>query len=126
MDTGAKIKQLRESLGMTQEELGKLLGVKKAAINKYETGTVVNLKLSTIENLCNIFSVTPQFLLSDADLSHPSPSVDMIYLTDEEKWLIETFRSSNKSQQARLLAYLDGLLDGRETAKGEANSSSED
>lgn len=126
MDTGAKIKQLRESLGMTQEELGKLLGVKKAAINKYETGTVVNLKRSTIENLCNIFSVTPQFLLSDADLFPPSSSVDMIYITGDEKKLIETFRSSNKSQQARLLAYLDGLLDARETAKGDANSSSED
>ena len=120
------IARCRKQIGMTQEDLGKLLGVKKAAINKYETGTVVNLKRSTIENLCNIFSVTPQFLLSDADLSHPSPSVDMIYLTDEEKWLIETFRSSNKSQQARLLAYLDGLLDGKATAKGDANSSSED
>ena len=126
-DKDSRTLRIRDNgIGMTQEELGKLLGVKKAAINKYETGTVVNLKRSTIENLCNIFSVTPQFLLSDADLSHPSSSVDMIYITGDEKKLIETFRSSNKSQQARLLAYLDGLLDARETAKGDANSSSED
>ena len=96
MDTGAKIKQLRESLGMTQEELGKLLGVKKAAINKYETGTVVNLKRSTIENLCNIFNVTPQYLLSDSDLSQPSSSAPELDLTEPEERLLGICRSLNE------------------------------
>ena len=44
MTTGERIKAFRISLGMSQEELGELIGVKKAAINKYETGLVVNLK----------------------------------------------------------------------------------
>ena len=123
MDTGAKIKQLRESLDMTQEDLGKLLGVKKAAINKYETGTVVNLKRSTIENLCNIFNVTPQYLLSDSDLSQPSSSMQ---LTEQEEILVENFHRLSDSQKVRLLAYLDGLLDAREAAKGESNSPAED
>ena len=123
MDTGAKIKQLRESLDMTQEDLGKLLGVKKAAINKYETGTVVNLKRSTIENLCNIFNVTPQYLLSDSDLSQPSSSMQ---LTEQEEILVENFHRLSDSQKVRLLASLDGLLDAREAAKGESNSPAED
>lgn len=63
MNTGLKIKELREGAGMTQEELGALLGVQKSAINKYETGRVVNLKRSTIENLCRIFNVLPQDLI---------------------------------------------------------------
>lgn len=108
MDTGAKIKQLRESLDMTQEDLGKLLGVKKAAINKYETGTVVNLKRSTIENLCNIFNVTPQYLLSDSDLSQPSSSMQ---LTEQEEELLNGFRSLSDEQKIRVIAYLEGTLD---------------
>lgn len=116
MDTGAKIKQLRESLDMTQEDLGKLLGVKKAAINKYETGTVVNLKRSTIENLCNIFNVTPQYLLSDSDLSQPSSSAPELELTEQDEMLLENFHCLSDSQQAKLLAYLDGLLDAGEAA----------
>ena len=126
MDTGAKIKQLRESLDMTQEELGKLLGVKKAAINKYETGTVVNLKRSTIENLCNIFNVTPQYLLSDSDLSPSSSPALAPELTEQDEKLIATFRRLNDSQQAKFLAYLDGLLDAGEVAKGKVNSLAED
>ena len=53
MTTGEKIKQLRIALGMSQEELGKIVGVKKAAIYKYENGLVVNLKRSTIEKLAS-------------------------------------------------------------------------
>ena len=109
MDTGAKIKQLRESLDMTQEELGKILGVKKAAINKYETGTVVNLKRSTIETLCNIFNVTPQYLLSDSDFSDSSPSSSM-QLTEQEERLLGICRSLNDEGCERLVEYGDDLV----------------
>jgi transcriptional regulator with XRE-family HTH domain len=67
MTTGEKIKQLRKQLGMTQEELGNLIGVKKAAINKYETGAVVNLKRSTIDSLARALHVSPVELLSPDD-----------------------------------------------------------
>ena len=36
MNMGERIKQLRQANGLTQEELGKYIGVKKAAIMKYE------------------------------------------------------------------------------------------
>lgn len=52
MTTGEKIKMLRVKKGMSQEELGKKVGVQKAAINKYEKGIVVNLKMSTFEFCC--------------------------------------------------------------------------
>ena len=63
MNTGEKIRELRELHGLTQEELAEKLGLKKAAVNKYETGRVVNLKRSTIEKLCELFNVTPQSLM---------------------------------------------------------------
>ena len=68
MTTGEKIKQLRIALGMSQEELGKIVGVKKAAIYKYENGLVVNLKRSTIEKLASALGTTPMYLLNlDSD-----------------------------------------------------------
>ena len=48
---------------MTQEELGELLGVKKAAIQKYEKGEIVNLKLATIKKLCEVFQIQPGRLI---------------------------------------------------------------
>ena len=59
MTTGDRIKTLRTSKGLTQEELGDMIGIKKAAINKYETGLVVNLKRTTIMKLADALGVSP-------------------------------------------------------------------
>lgn len=68
LTVGQKIKQLRKERKLTQEELGKLLGVKKAAVQKYESGVVQNLKQSTIKKLCEIFDKTPDyFILEEFD-----------------------------------------------------------
>jgi transcriptional regulator with XRE-family HTH domain len=53
------IKILRQEKGLTQEELGEYLGVKKSAIQKYESGAIVNLKVATIRKLCDLFEVAP-------------------------------------------------------------------
>ena len=44
MEMGERIKKLRQEKGLTQEELGKYIGVKKAAIMKYEKGNVQKIK----------------------------------------------------------------------------------
>ena len=69
---GSYIKQLRLSKNMTQEELGNLIGVKKAAVQKWESGQVQNLKRDTIKKLAVFFDVSPaSFIDSDDD---PEPS----------------------------------------------------
>lgn len=64
MDMGKTIKMLRERNGWTQEQLGEKLGIKRAAINKYEKGDVENMKRKMILQLSNIFDVSPSYLLS--------------------------------------------------------------
>jgi repressor LexA len=63
MKMGERIKELRLSKSMTLEELGKLVGVQKAAVQKWENGSTKNLKRSTIEKLSKIFNVTPSYLM---------------------------------------------------------------
>lgn len=65
MTVGQKIKKLRLDKGLTQQELGDLLGVKKAAVQKYESGQVQNLKQSTIKKLCEIFNKYPDYFIYD-------------------------------------------------------------
>ena len=115
MDMGTKIKLLRVGSGMTQEELGKLLGVKRAAINKYESGIIVNLKRSTIEELCKIFDVSPQFLLDDnytpprtySEPEHPPILPDF---THEELLILAYMRELNDEGKALVVDYME-LLD---------------
>lgn len=69
MSVGATIKKLRLELNMTQEELGIKLGVKKAAVQKYESGQVQNLKHDTIRKLCEVFGKNPSvFIFDEVDI----------------------------------------------------------
>lgn len=59
MTMGEYIKQLRTERGLSQEELGKAVGVNRAAVNKWENGSVENIKRSTIKKLSQFFGVSP-------------------------------------------------------------------
>lgn len=61
------LKQQRIAHGMTQEELGRQVGLQKAAIYKYENGLLVNPKRSLIEKLAEVFNVSPAFMMGIED-----------------------------------------------------------
>ncbi len=63
MNMGDRLKELRLKKGATQEEVGKVIGVAKATIMKYEKGLVENLKRSSIEKLAIYFGVAPSYLM---------------------------------------------------------------
>lgn len=65
MDIGSYIKKLRTEIGYSQEELGRLVGVQRAAVQKWECGTVKNLKRETIKKLSEIFNVSPSSFVDD-------------------------------------------------------------
>ena len=87
MTTGDRIRELRLALSMTQKELGDLVGVQKAAINKYETGIVVNIKRDTIDELAKALHTTPAYLLGYEE--QPSLHIDM---DDISARLLETIQ----------------------------------
>ncbi len=70
MNIGTLIKKLRTENGYSQEELGSMLGVQRAAVQKWECGTVKNLKRETIKKLSEIFNVPPSSFIDDEYLSY--------------------------------------------------------
>ena len=79
MNTSEKIKKLRIEKGLSQEALGKLIGVQRAAINKYEKGTVVNIKRSTLQKLAVALGVSPADLLDDEEYGYSyAPDVSVL------------------------------------------------
>ena len=62
MEIGRRIKSAREEKGMTQEELGKILGLNKSSIQRYETGKIQKIKLPILENIAFILDVNPSWL----------------------------------------------------------------
>ncbi len=60
---GECIKKLRINEGFSQEELGKRLGVQRAAVQKWESGQVQSLKRDIIKKLATIFNVPPALFI---------------------------------------------------------------
>lgn len=63
MNMSERIKERRNAVGLTQEELGEKLGLKKSAIAKYENGRVENIKRSTIQKMAVVLECSPSYLL---------------------------------------------------------------
>ena len=63
MTMGEIIKHHRKELSLTQSQLGEKVGVGKAAVQKWESGMVSNIKKDTIEKLASLFHISPNELL---------------------------------------------------------------
>lgn len=62
-DTANKIKELRTEKGLTLEQVGKLVGVGKSTVRKWETGMIANMKRDKISALAKALNTTPAYLL---------------------------------------------------------------
>lgn len=86
MDLGDKIREARLAKGMTQEELGDLLGLQKSAIAKYENGRVVNIKRSTLKKISDVLGLRPSELIFEEEQKKNDILSDIIVRmrTDED------------------------------------------
>jgi transcriptional regulator with XRE-family HTH domain len=106
MNLGNILKQLRIEKNLTQEELGKMVGLKKAAIHKYESGIVQNMKRATISKLANIFNVSPSYLLGYTDERTLQP-------TKQENELINLILQLTDEETEELSKFVDYLISKR-------------
>lgn len=65
------IKQRRKELGLTLEEVGKLVGVSKSTVKKWESGYIKNMRSDKIKLLAHALRVSP---LDIIDLYDSSPT----------------------------------------------------
>lgn len=112
MSVGSTIKRLRLERGMTQSELGELLGVKKAAVQKYESGQVQNLKQDTIRKLCDIFGKNPSLFVFDSQtLKNELDLLEKIesYYGEEVITILEAYENMDERNRLRLMDYISLL-----------------
>lgn len=119
MTVGDYIKELRTSRGYSQEQLGKMLGVQRAAVQKWECGAVQNLKRETIKKLSEIFNVpASSFIDSVCDPAYKPTDEDIKFalfdgadnITDEMYEEVKRFAKALGTSSCY-------LLDGKETSK---------
>lgn len=113
---GAKIKYLRTLNKMSQEELGKRIGVQRAAVNKYENGSVTNIPIATIEKIANIFEVSPTYIVG-WDITDGNQLVAEVkvlqgvkkFYGKEVVEIIEAYTQLNPTGKERVLQHLEDM-----------------
>lgn len=101
MTMAETIRMLRLKRGITQEELGSIIGVQKSAIRKYESGMVENIPRSSIKRMADFFGVTPSYLMGWEDET-PAPE-----LTESERAWIELYRKLSPEVSEMLFPVLE-------------------
>jgi len=78
-----KVREARVLLGLTQAELGELIGVSGRAVIAYEAGTSVPHK-NRLSKLCSVLGVSEQYLTDDS-VTDPTMGLEKDYIIDETK-----------------------------------------
>ena len=93
MIVGNRLRESRKKLGLTQEELGNLIGVGKSAICCYEK-EVRNLNLDNMVDLIEVLGVTADYLLGTDIIVETNSKENPKYktITQEELTFIKELR----------------------------------
>lgn len=107
MNTGDRIKQLRQQQGMTLEDLGKKVGVGKSTVRKWETGAIANMRRDKIAKLADALGTTVNDILGiDAPLNDETVKETPVVsdgLSGRDLKLLEWFRSLPEEKQKAIL-----------------------
>lgn len=60
---GSRIRQKRQELGMSADELAAKLGKNRATVYRYESDDIENFPISVIDSLANALQVSPAYLM---------------------------------------------------------------
>ena len=102
MEMKDKIKQRREELGLTLEEVGNIVGVGKSTVRKWETGDIANMRRDKIAKLAVALCTSPAYLLGyDETEKTADPKADS--LSPKENELLTLYRGVNPDGQRYIL-----------------------
>lgn len=119
-----RIKELRNALGMTQEEFAKRIGVKRNTIATYEMGRSTPSDAG-ISLICREFNVNEDWLRSGSGemfLPQSENAIDALvrqyHLSDASKALLITFCELSEDDQDMILNFVSKAAENIKTMSG--------
>lgn len=127
-----RIKELRLSFNMTQEEFGKKFGIVKSTVSLYESGKSTPNDETKMQ-ICDYFDVSLDYLfgrdrhreLDYANSQIPLDNSKIKQITTEEEKLLNGFRKLSEDDQEEFIGILDLKLQKTHKARGTGVKSSE-
>lgn len=104
-----RFRELRKERDLTQEQLGKILGISQQAINKYERGQAAPTN-ERMQKMCEFFHCSADYLMGRSDVRAVVPAGEKAGDYEEDK-LVAYYRSMNVSDKKRLMNIVESLVD---------------
>ena len=107
---GKNISEARKNAGLTMEELGKMVGVSRATITRYESGEIANIPDDKIEKIAKATKVSEAFLMGWDTLKKENAAFHARILKDAElQELIKDFLMLDKTDQELIKNMIQSL-----------------
>lgn len=76
---GERMRMRRQALGYSGEYVGKMLGVDKTTVYRYEKGEIEKLPISIIRKLARILQTNPEYLMGWSDDDEKTSGTDEVF-----------------------------------------------
>lgn len=107
---GKNILEARKNAGLTMEELGKIVGVSRATIKRYESGEITNIPDDKIEKIAKATKVSEAFLMGWDTLKKENAAFHARILKDAElQEVIKDFLMLDKADQELIKNMIQSL-----------------
>ncbi|WP_419867548.1 helix-turn-helix domain-containing protein [Clostridium perfringens] len=103
------IREKRQELGLTYEQLGELVGVGKSTVRKWETGMIENMRRDNIIALSKALNISPALLMG-WDFSKTEINTHNNYSKEEQNH-IDDLRKLNNIGKNKVINYTKDLIE---------------
>lgn len=104
-----RIKELRLSKNLTQQDLAVVIGCNQTAIGKYERGQL-EPNISVLTAFADFFGVSVDYLIGREDDFGVINSVNGL-LSDDEKELLDAYRALSKQDRQKAITVIKAAFD---------------
>lgn len=109
-EIGTRIYTRRKALGLTLQDVADRVHVARSTIQRYEAGSISQMKMPVLYSIAQALSVNPDWLIGKSEVMEPLTAPALSFtLTPTEADLVQTFRSLNPLGQEEALDHLHHL-----------------
>lgn len=92
------LKKLRQSAGISQQQLADVIGISQQSVNKYENHNI-EPDIATLTALADYFSTSVDYLVGHTDVRRKIENIQHDNLNAEEMQIIDGYRNANSCEK---------------------------
>jgi transcriptional regulator with XRE-family HTH domain len=102
------LRSLRIKKGLSQQQLGEIIGISQQSVNKYENHNI-EPDISTLISLANFFNTSVDYLIGHTNIEHIIEPVSTFELNKDEASIMNEYRMLTAEEQQVAFSLMKNL-----------------